>query len=288
MPTSQTYCPLIPQNHAESTHSTVLWPLAESHTFSAKEKDTETGLSYFGSRYYSSDLSIWLSVDPMSDKYPSLSPYTYCANNPIKLVDPNGEEVYIRGDDVSAALEQLQNQTSLKLSIGKDGKLDYEGTANSNIDALIIQAIDDKNITVNIETSKGQDFGDGNVIKNGGGYGGNTYSEGKVSTKQFVCPSILASRDNDVHDSKTGLTMVHELAESFFGGAIAMLQKKGSPDSRDKNSTYFQAHKLANYIASGDFHHYPLFLRDKPSFLSDDAAKILGFPYIEIWKRGQK
>ena len=53
----------------------------------------ETGLSYFGARYYSSDLSIWLSVDPMSDKYPSLSPYVYCANNPVKLVDPNGEEI---------------------------------------------------------------------------------------------------------------------------------------------------------------------------------------------------
>ena len=69
------------------------------HTFSAKEKDTETGLSYFGSRYYSSDLSIWLSVDPMSDKYPSLSPYVYCANNPIKLVDPNGEEIWIVGEN---------------------------------------------------------------------------------------------------------------------------------------------------------------------------------------------
>ena len=63
-----------------------------SHTFSAKERDSETGLSYFGARYYSSDLSIWLSVDPMSDKYPSLSPYVYCADNPIKLVDPNGED----------------------------------------------------------------------------------------------------------------------------------------------------------------------------------------------------
>ncbi len=62
------------------------------HTFSAKERDTETGLSYFGARYYSSDLSIWLSVDPMSDKYPSLSPYVYCADNPVKLVDPNGED----------------------------------------------------------------------------------------------------------------------------------------------------------------------------------------------------
>jgi RHS repeat-associated protein len=64
-----------------------------SYTFSAKERDPETGLSYFGSRYYSSDLSIWLSVDPQAAKYPSLSPYVYCADNPVRLVDPNGEEM---------------------------------------------------------------------------------------------------------------------------------------------------------------------------------------------------
>src|SRR5574344_343828 len=60
------------------------------YTFSGKERDTETGYSYFGARYYNSDLSIWLSVDPMADKYPGLSPYTYCANNPVKLVDEDG------------------------------------------------------------------------------------------------------------------------------------------------------------------------------------------------------
>ena len=61
-------------------------------TFSAKERDPETGCSYFGSRYYSSDLSVWLSVDPMSAKYPHQSNYIYCSNNPIKVVDPNGED----------------------------------------------------------------------------------------------------------------------------------------------------------------------------------------------------
>jgi len=35
-------------------------------------------------------LSIWLSVDPMSDKYPNLTPYAYCANNPVKFIDPDG------------------------------------------------------------------------------------------------------------------------------------------------------------------------------------------------------
>ena len=77
--------------HPATAHYSLL-TANSTYTFSAKEKDVETGLSYFGSRHYSSDLSVWLSVDPMSDKYPSLSPYVYCANNPVKVVDPDGEE----------------------------------------------------------------------------------------------------------------------------------------------------------------------------------------------------
>ena len=90
-----------------------------SHTFSAKERDSETGFSYFGSRYYSSDLSIWLSVDPMSGKYPSLSPYVYCADNPVKLVDPNGEEVEIVASNVTNNKLSLDNQASPVLPQGK-------------------------------------------------------------------------------------------------------------------------------------------------------------------------
>ncbi len=67
-----------------------LSPVTWIHTFSAKEKDTETGLSYFGARYYSSDLSIWLSVDPMAEIYPGNSPNVYCGNNPISNVDEYG------------------------------------------------------------------------------------------------------------------------------------------------------------------------------------------------------
>lgn len=61
-------------------------------TFTGKEKDSESGYHYFGARYYDSEaLTGWLSVDPMANKYPSLSPYNYCAWNPVKLVDDNGE-----------------------------------------------------------------------------------------------------------------------------------------------------------------------------------------------------
>ncbi len=89
--TALTYRPTVSAAPRAATYS--LFPVTYSliHSFSAKERDVETGLSYFGARYYSSDLSIWLSVDPMSGKYPSTSPYTYCRNNPIILVDPNGK-----------------------------------------------------------------------------------------------------------------------------------------------------------------------------------------------------
>ena len=87
--------PRDPRRHSPPAHpilNSSFLILNCTYTFSAKEKDSETGLSYFGSRYYSSDLSIWLSVDPMSGKYPNESPYVYCGNAPILLKDPNGRE----------------------------------------------------------------------------------------------------------------------------------------------------------------------------------------------------
>ena len=67
-------------------------------TFTGKERDEETGYGYFGARYMDHELMTgWLSVDPMADKYPSMSPYNYCAWNPVKLVDPDGREVGVIG-----------------------------------------------------------------------------------------------------------------------------------------------------------------------------------------------
>ena len=63
-------------------------------SFTGKEKDEETGYGYFGARYLDHELmTMWLSVDPMADKYPYISSYAYCAWNPVKLVDPDGRMI---------------------------------------------------------------------------------------------------------------------------------------------------------------------------------------------------
>ncbi len=75
-------------------------PLDEQHSyaedfenrykFNGKELDEETGLYYYGARYYDPRTSIWLSVDPLAEDYPNWNPYNYTMQNPINLIDPTG------------------------------------------------------------------------------------------------------------------------------------------------------------------------------------------------------
>jgi RHS repeat-associated protein len=69
-------------------------------SFTGKERDEETGYGYFGARYMDHELmTMWISVDPLADKYPSISPYAYCAWNPVRLVDPDGRKIWIYNYD---------------------------------------------------------------------------------------------------------------------------------------------------------------------------------------------
>jgi RHS repeat-associated protein len=61
------------------------------YAFNAKELDEENGMYYYSARYYAPPT--FISRDPKFEKYPSISPYTYCANNPVMFVDPDGREV---------------------------------------------------------------------------------------------------------------------------------------------------------------------------------------------------
>ena len=60
------------------------------YRFTGKEVDEETGLYYFGARYYDPRISLWYGVDPLANKFADWNPYNYTLNNPIRLVDPDG------------------------------------------------------------------------------------------------------------------------------------------------------------------------------------------------------
>ena len=98
------------------------------YLFNAKELDEETGMYYYGARYYDPRLSLWMSVDPISNYDPrngenyldgqhndgfynfrNLNPYVYCYQSPITLVDPDGKQVYAVFNKASGQLKIIPN-----------------------------------------------------------------------------------------------------------------------------------------------------------------------------------
>ena len=99
--------------------------------FNAKELDEETGLYYYGARYLDPAGARWLSADPMLEKYMGMSPYNYCAGNPVKLVDPDGRNWVMRDVDGATEVYYDRNVTSQKdLSNDKYGAVMLEDGAS--------------------------------------------------------------------------------------------------------------------------------------------------------------
>ena len=82
--------------------------LTTPYLFNGKELDEETGLYYYGARYYDPKMSVWYSTDPICEKYYDVSPYAYCANNPVNAFDPDGRKVLLVGD-VGLALQTIKS-----------------------------------------------------------------------------------------------------------------------------------------------------------------------------------
>jgi len=101
--------------------------------------DLLTGYSYFGSRYLDHELmTMCLSVDPMADKYPSISHYVYCSWNPVKLVDPNGEKWRTAGDFTAAnelkpAVKNRMNDISIIIQDNKRKIVEIAHDSNNGI-----------------------------------------------------------------------------------------------------------------------------------------------------------
>jgi RHS repeat-associated protein len=94
------------------------------YLFNGKEKDEETGLHYFHARYYDSRTSVWLSVDPLAEKYFWTSSYIYCLNNPVKYTDPTGMEVEADSKSQINILNTLSKRERKYVRFDENGVLD--------------------------------------------------------------------------------------------------------------------------------------------------------------------
>jgi len=92
------------------------------YMFNAKELDSETGLYYYGARYYDPNVSLWLGVDPVAEEYSGISPYAFCQNNPLIYIDPDGKRIILSGtvEQKNVILQHLQKISDLRLSYDQE------------------------------------------------------------------------------------------------------------------------------------------------------------------------
>lgn len=108
--------------------STSVNPGFQKFKYNGKELDMMSGLnSYdYGARQYYSVVPAWDRIDTFAEKYYNVSPYVYCAGNPIGATDPNGKELELKGsrNQQKYLLKQLQRLTNDNLFLDyKTGKV---------------------------------------------------------------------------------------------------------------------------------------------------------------------
>ena len=118
--------------------------------FAGKEDLSEPSLGLlplldFGARLYDPLTLAWDSPDPLADKYPSLSPYAYCAGDPVNFIDPDGKRIIIG--------------SAFRRFMSKLGVNNYEAKVQSQIEELknihpeindMISFIEDSPITIKV------------------------------------------------------------------------------------------------------------------------------------------
>ena len=221
--------------------------------------------SDYGARNYDATLGRWMNIDNYSESFVSETPYQYTLNNPIYFIDPDGnltqgghqatdDTIIIQGESKNLAFNELQSSVAdeLNLSMDENGVISYtkigEGPLSSDAQDLI-NAIEDTEITVNINTTSGMYTSD-EALFFAGAFGGNEVDPltGTVQTFQDVNP--LACQLMDCYAENYGVTTLHEVVESHKGGEISLASGNSAEPAdqasvKNPNSVYNRAHNAS-------------------------------------------
>ncbi|MDR2651090.1 MAG: hypothetical protein LBC68_02070 [Prevotellaceae bacterium] len=109
-------------------------PGVQAYKYTGKELDMDHGLMLYdyGARLHDPAVGRFLTMDPMAEKYYSVSPYAYCGNNPINRIDPTGMDYYVLTDEGRMVLALRNDDETDKLFAVKKSKEGNEYTDIKN------------------------------------------------------------------------------------------------------------------------------------------------------------
>jgi RHS repeat-associated protein len=145
---------------------TSLGSTAGSRQFTGKERDAESGLDYFGARYYGSALGRFTSADPLLNSGQPWDPqtwnrYSYTLNNPLRYTDPLGLWTWGKcsGNESECAADRDRFRTSVKNATEALKGLDPKSNEAKALKATLDKIGDDPDSVKNPKGSARVNFG---------------------------------------------------------------------------------------------------------------------------------
>ena len=209
------------------------------YLFNAKELDEETGLYYYGARYMDPKISMWLGVDPLMEKYPSVTGYCYTMDNPIRFIDPDGRDGMVTGNGTETdpyiitakyfykkgTLDESQKQglndainAYNNLGGGSGIKVKEQNRtfyAKYNLSAEEVKDVNEARLNTCFETTSGEPRYYGNIVGTEV-YNGNEYGSANNFRIDFNVENIKKGIEEgiDSRDINTS-TAIHEIGHNL-------------------------------------------------------------------------
>jgi RHS repeat-associated protein len=194
--------------------------------FNAKELDEENGMYYFEHRYHAPPT--FISRDKYFSKMPFMSPYAYCANNPVGLVDLTGDSVILRGPNVAEALAQMQSASqNIAMTLGDNGTVlasVNDGTKLSKKEQYMLSILNSSSTTTEITAQAS-----GQVAQNismegdvGGAFMGTELSTDGNSATSHNVVNVHQTAANDRRVGASGNFIWHEIAEGYRAAQLSV------------------------------------------------------------------
>ncbi len=196
------------------------------YLFNGKELDEETGLYYYGARYYNPRISIFYGVDPLVEE--TMLPYAYAANNPVRFIDWMGMSP--QEPEKSSVLNDL------KLTMKEIGKLVSESGEKAG-NAII-------SILNKADQGKGDGTQPGGVEMTGGAGSPGVSAEnskyiGDVNEITSLAGGVKGPGGANLLDLATSLNKVKGVVEEVNGGSDVRGVSGSKDQKRIDNKTGF-------------------------------------------------